>query len=169
MEIQVATSKDCRAVAKLHVQVWQQAYCDILPAHYLASLSVSEREAMWRRLVERQPGQLLMARGVGAIVGFIAFGASRDEDAPTDQAEIWAVYVEAASWSRGVGRLLWLQAQQQIMSKGYTTVSLWVLADNERAVRFYEHAGFVLEPNSHKSFELCGISVGEIRYVRNIG
>lgn len=169
MEIQIATPQDCRAIAKLHVEVWQHAYRDILPEQYLAFLSVPEREAMWRRMVERQPSQLLVARVAGEIIGFVAFGASRDEDAPTDQAEIWAIYVKVASWSTGAGRLLWLQAQQRIVAEEYKSVSLWVVAGNERAVRFYEHAGFVVEPQSRKSFEFGDTAIEELRYIRYVG
>ena len=53
MEVLAATSEDCRAVAEVHVESWQHAYRGILPEQYLASLSVAEREAMWRRMVER--------------------------------------------------------------------------------------------------------------------
>lgn len=123
MEIQVATSKDCRGIAELHVQVWRDAYRDILRERYLASLSMSERDAMWRRMVERWPTQLLVARVAGKIVGFVAFGASRDKDAPADRAEIWAIYVAATSWSTGIGRCLWLQAQQRIVAEGYKSAS----------------------------------------------
>ncbi|GHC21274.1 GNAT family N-acetyltransferase [Aidingimonas halophila] len=169
MEIQIATSEDCRAIAELHVQVWQYAYRDILPEQYLASLSVTEREAMWRRVVEGQTAQLLVARIAGGVVGFVAFGTSRDEDASTDRAEIWAIYVNVTFWSMGVGRHLWLQAQQRILAEEYKSVSLWVLAENERALRFYERAGFVVEPQSRKSFELGGTTVEELRYSRGVG
>jgi ribosomal protein S18 acetylase RimI-like enzyme len=169
MEVQAATSEDCRAVAEVHVESWQRAYGGILPEQYLASLSVAEREAMWRRMVERQPSHLLVARAAGQVVGFVAFGASRDEGAPNDRAEIWAIYVKATSWSSGVGRLLWLEALQRIVAEGYKTVSLWVIAGNERAVRFYERAGFVVEPESRKSFELGGTTLEELRYVRHAG
>jgi ribosomal protein S18 acetylase RimI-like enzyme len=168
MEIQAATSEDCRAVAEVHVDSWQLAYRGILPEHYLASLSVAEREAMWRQVVERQPPPLLVARSAGQIVGFVAFGASRDEDAPSDRAEIWAIYVKASSWSSGAGRLLlWLEALRRIVAEGYKSVSLWVIAGNERAVRFYERAGFVVEAESRKSFELGGVTLQELRYVRH--
>jgi ribosomal protein S18 acetylase RimI-like enzyme len=169
MEIQAATSEDCRAIAEVHVDSWQHAYRGILPEQYLASLSVAEREAMWRRMVERQPSHLLVARAAGQVVGFVAFGASRDEGAPNDRAEIWAIYVKSASWSTGTGRLLWLEALQRIVAEGYKSVSLWVIAANERAVRFYERAGFVVEPESRKSFELGGTTLEELRYVRHAG
>jgi ribosomal protein S18 acetylase RimI-like enzyme len=169
MEIQAATSEDCRAVAEVHVESWQHAYRGILPEQYLASLSVAEREAKWRRTVERQPSHLLVARAAGQVVGFVAFGASRDEGAPNDRAEIWAIYVKAASWSTGAGRLLWLEALQRIVAEGYKSVSLWVIAGNERAVRFYERAGFVVELESRKSFELGDTTLEELRYVRHAG
>ena len=135
MEIQAATPDDCHSIAEVHVESWQHAYRGILPSPYLASLSVPEREAMWRRMVEQQPSHLLVARADGQVVGFVAFGASRDEGAPADLAEIWAIYVKAASWSTGAGRLLWLEAQQRIVAEGYKSISLWVIAGNARAVR----------------------------------
>ncbi len=169
MEIHPATAEDCRAVAEVHVESWQHAYRGILPEQYLASLSAADREAMWRRLLEQQPSHLLVARAADQVVGFVAFGASRDKGAPIDQAEIWAIYVKAASWSTGAGRLLWLEALERIVAEGYKSVSLWVIAGNERAVRFYERAGFVVEPESRKSFQLGGTTLEELRYVFHAG
>jgi ribosomal protein S18 acetylase RimI-like enzyme len=169
MEIQAATAEDCRAVAEVHVESWQDAYRGILPEPYLASLSVTEREGMWRRMLEQQPSHLLVARAAGQVVGFVAFGASRDEGAPDDRAEIWAIYVRAASWSSGAGRRLWLEALNRILAEGYKSVSLWVIARNGRAIQFYERAGFVVEPESRKSFELGGTRLEELRYVRHAG
>ena len=165
MQIESTTLEDCHGIAETHVESWRGAYKDILPAQYLASLSVAEREEMWRRMVERQPSHLLVARDAGQVVGFVAFGASRDEDAPADRAEVWAIYVRPAFWSVGAGRQLWLAAKRQILAEGYKTVSLWVVADNQRAIRFYESAGFVAEPESRKQFELGGALLEEVRYV----
>jgi len=167
VRIDAATSDDCRGIAEVHVESWQHAYKDILPEHYLASLSVVEREAMWRRMIERQPSHLLLARAGGQVAGFVAFGASRDEGASAHCAEIWAIYVRPAFWSVGAGRQLWFSALQQVLAEGYKTVSLWVIAGNQRAVRFYERAGFVAEPASRKQFELGGATLEEIRYVRD--
>lgn len=150
----------------MHVASWQDAYRGILPAHYLASLSVDERESMWRRMIEQQQGRLLVVCIADEIIGFVAFGAARDEDAPADRAEIWAIYVSAEHWSAGAGRLLWLEALDRIAADGYTSVSLWVIAGNQRAIRFYERVGFVAEPQSRKTFELGGVAVDELRFVR---
>ena len=61
--------------------------------------------------------------------------------------------------------MLWLDARQRMFAEGYKTVSLWVIAGNERAIRFYERAGFVAEVGSRKRFELGGAKLEEIRYV----
>lgn len=168
MRLDSATAEDCRAIAEVHVESWQHAYQGILPEEYLASLSVAEREAMWRLMVERDPSHLVVARNGNQIVGFVAFGASRDEGAPADRAEIWAIYVKPACWSTGAGRLLWLEALQRILAEGYKSISLWVIVGNERAARFYERAGFALEPESRKSFDIGGTTLEELRYVRPV-
>jgi ribosomal protein S18 acetylase RimI-like enzyme len=166
MKIQPATLEDCHAIAEVHVESWQHAYRGLLPEEYLASLSVTERETMWRHMLDLPSSHLLVARAADGIVGLIAFGASRDDDAPNDRAEIWAIYVQPTSWSTGAGRLLWLEALQRIAAEGYEEVSLWVIAGNARARRFYERAGFVVEPASSKSFELGGTTLEEVRYFR---
>lgn len=165
MEILPAALEDCRSIAEVHVESWQHAYREVLPEQYLASLSVVEREAMWCRVVKRHPSHLLLARSIDEVVGFIAFGPERDDGAPRDQAEVWALYVKPAFWSTGAGRLLWLAALQQMLADGFRSVSLWVIAGNARAVRFYERAGFVAEPEARRFVELGGASLEQHRYV----
>lgn len=168
MEILSATLEDCRAIAQVHVASWRSAYRDMLSSEYLASLSVADREAMWRRMVERQPSHLLIARTEGEVIGFVAFGTSHDEDAPADRAEIYAIYVRAASWSTGAGRRLLLEALGRIAAEGYASVGLWVIDGNARAIRFYERAGFVCHAGSRKAVEIGGIALDELRYLRHI-
>jgi hypothetical protein len=48
MAIEPATADDAGAIAQIHVDAWRAAYVGILPDDHLASLSVDEREAMWR-------------------------------------------------------------------------------------------------------------------------
>lgn len=84
------------------------------------------------------------------------------------RAEIYAIYVAAALWSTGIGRALWLEASHRIAASGSTTVSLWVLSRNRRAIRFYERAGFVAE-SGRKSLRLGDTELEESRLVRDIG
>ncbi|BES73198.1 GNAT family N-acetyltransferase [Marinobacter nanhaiticus D15-8W] len=168
MQVEPATLEDCLAIAKVHVESWQVAYRDFLPADYLATLSTEKRAATWREFVTRYPGRLLVARDAEHIVGFVAFGPSRDTGAPSDRAEIWSIYVKPSSWSSGVGRCLWLAALKQIRAAGYASVSLWVIAGNERAIRFYTGTGFVPDPESRGTFEIGGTELEDVRYILEI-
>ena len=56
--------------------------------------------------------------------------------------ELYAIYVTPAWWSAGVGRALMGSVLPALEAEGYRRVVLWVLADNARARRFYERAGF---------------------------
>ena len=165
MRIEPATIQDCRAIAEVHVRSWQHAYRHILPSEFLASLSVEQREGMWRECLTAGKPHLLVARDGEGIVGFIAFGPSRDEGATQCCAEVWAIYLAPSSWSQGVGRMLWLAAMEQLLAQGYRTFSLWVIAGNERAIRFYLAVGFKPEPQSVKEFTLGGAQLHEVRYI----
>jgi RimJ/RimL family protein N-acetyltransferase len=43
-----------------------------------------------------------------------------------------------------------------------------VFPQNARAIRFYEAAGFELDTIPSKSFQLAGLQLQEVRYVRQL-
>ena len=166
MHITPARLEDARQVAEIHVTTWQFAYQGIVPAEYLASLSVEKREAMWRESIAQGVPELFVAKVEGAMVGWVAFGPCRDEGSPPESGEIWAIYVAPSSWSSGVGRMLWYRAQARMLEQVLKTVSAWVFTQNARAIRFYRAAGFAPDLPSVKEFELGGGQMQEIRYAR---
>jgi ribosomal protein S18 acetylase RimI-like enzyme len=167
-EVVPATDGDCRAVAELHVASWRGAYADILPADYLSGLSVDRREGSWRQVLGEARSELLLARRGEAVLGFSSFGPTRDRDAPPGRGEVWAIYVHPDAWSAGVGRRLLAATRERLVATGHESVSLWVLAGNARAIRFYAAAGFAIEPGSEKEFELGGTRVREVRMVAGL-
>jgi ribosomal protein S18 acetylase RimI-like enzyme len=168
VSIAAASSTDCRAVAQIHVDAWRVAYDGIVPSDYLAALSVDQRETMWRTAVERGTPRVLVARTDQRVAGWIAYGQSRDEGTGPDVAEIWAIYVDPAAWSTGIGQALWDAARRQLQEQGYRSVTLWVIRSNVRAIRFYERAGFAARVEPAKEFELGGAQITEVRLVAGI-
>ena len=166
MRIRSATPEDCREIAQVHVLSWQQAYEHMLPQAYLSALSVEQREAMWRASFRNAAPQLLVARDADeSIAGFIAFGPPQDKKMPEHCAEIWALYLDARYWSQGIGRRLWLATLERLLAQGVTTITLWVMTDNERARRFYQAAGFKPQYDTYQNFTLGGVQLEEMRYV----
>ena len=165
MRIEPATIDDCRGIAEVHVASWQKAYAGTFSSEYLESLSVSKRERAWRTIFANGNSQVLVARHGEQIVGFVSFGASRDPDAQPDHGEVSAIYVLPSFWSTGVGLALWQEAKRSLQSQGFSQVSLWVISNNARAIRFYTLAGFHEEIGSAKQSERGGARFQETRYV----
>ena len=169
MKLRTADVNDARAIAEVHVLAWQHTYRGLLPQDFLDGLSIERREAMWSSSLATGEKSTLIAEVNDRIVGFSAFGRCRDDDAQSTDYEIWAIYVAPDHWSTGVGRLLWLKSRDAMVVQGANRISLWVMAGNERAIRFYTAAGFQQEPGSVKMVEVGGVQVYETRYVLQDG
>jgi ribosomal protein S18 acetylase RimI-like enzyme len=168
MQVVRATLGDARSIAEIHVNTWRSAYASILPAEYLASLSVDRREMMWRESIAAGTPELLIAKTSDLALGWLSFGQCRDQAAPESEGEVWAFYVSPSSWSTGVGRMLWLRTRELMRAQGFTSCSLWVFPQNHRAIAFYRAAGFVPDGTEPKSFELGGAQLQEVRFVAQL-
>lgn len=160
-----ARPEDTAEIARIHVAAWQTAYRDIVPSEFLAKQSVEKRRHYWLSVVAEGLPALLVAKHSEQVVGWIAFAACRDAGSMSRDAEVWALYVDPAYWSQGVGMALWHSASTQLISQGFRSASLWVLADNQRAIRFYKAAGFHQDRIAPKEIVIGGKKLHEIRYV----
>jgi ribosomal protein S18 acetylase RimI-like enzyme len=162
--IRLAEPQDAHSIATIHVEAWKAAYRGIVPAAYLDSLSIEARESTWQQNLMAGRSTTWVAQESETIVGWSSAAASRDADASPSTGEIWAVYVDPTHWGAGVGRSLCANAERHLLSGGSSEVTLWVLRDNERAVRFYRSCGFVLDIGHQKTVERGGKSLVEIRF-----
>ncbi|PMU12980.1 GNAT family N-acetyltransferase, partial [Pseudomonas sp. GP01-A9] len=99
--IRAARIEDAGDIASVHIRSWQQAYRELMPADYLASLEATQprREAFWRQSIEQGSEAVFVAQVEGRVVGWIVVSSSRDEDAdPGVTGEVQAVYVLAEHW-----------------------------------------------------------------------
>ena len=123
---------------------------------------------MWLEELRIGSPSLFVAEADAQVVGFSAFGPCRDENSKPTDAEVRAIYLAPGKWSTGLGRQLWLRSMEALRSRGATSISLWVISGNERAINFYTAAGFNPDPASAKAFELGGVQLHEVRYVRKL-
>lgn len=162
--IRRATAADPAAIAKVHVASWQQAYRDILPEAYLASLSIEQRLAQWHKTIEAQINPVFVAEVDGEVVGFSCVGPCRDADAGPQDYEILAIYLDNRYWSKDLGRQLWLAARDVAVVQGAQRMSLWVFSKNLRAIKFYQTMGFSCETGSLEVFDIGCIEASELRF-----
>ena len=165
--IRNALASDAKAIAQVHVSSWQDAYQNLMPAAYLKALEATlpQRESGWKRSIESGDCDVLVAQVNEQVVGWISIGASRDEDAAgRSTGEVMALYVLATHWQTGVGLALWNAGLQRLLEHGYQAMTLWVLAGNERAIRFYRKAGCTEDAGSERDLQRGGMQLVEVRY-----
>jgi L-amino acid N-acyltransferase YncA len=160
--IRPATTADATAIATVHVDAWRAAYDGLLPAELLAGLSVDTAAAQWARSLETDRG-VLVAEIDGTVAGFAAVGPSRDEDALDSDGELYAIYLAPTRWSTGVGHALHEAAIKTLAAAGYTSASLWVLANNARAIAFYERHGWRADGTTKEDAREGGVVFLELR------
>lgn len=170
MQIRHARASDAHSIARVHVNSWQSAYKGLLPADYLENLSVVQRARMWKNALTASQTELNVCEDENRVVGFVAYGAGRDDDAKSRQSgEIYAIYLESASWGKGYGKKLLDVALYSLQNGGFVEVVLWVLSSNERAIHFYKRNGFSHDGIKKTEALAEGIVVTESRYTRPFG
>jgi ribosomal protein S18 acetylase RimI-like enzyme len=123
---------------------WQTAYRGILPDEFLDALSIPEREQRVREvLTSGRPGRRVwVIESSRGILGFSDAGPSREDDAPNEAGEVYAIYLDPTAVGQGLGRELFAHTVEDLRQAGYRYATLWVLEANTRARRFYENAGW---------------------------
>ncbi len=152
--------EDADEAARVHIQVWREAYAESMPADFLESLDPVKAAERWRLRFEMDEpdGVVVVATGHdGEIVGIASAGPARDEQALTE----WELYsINVLAEHRGSG------AADQLITAAVADrpATLWVVRDNPRADAFYRRHGFSVE-GATKIHEGSGAS--EIRMIRN--
>ncbi|WP_328504837.1 GNAT family N-acetyltransferase [Streptomyces sp. NBC_00457] len=163
------TPADCDRVAEIRVRGWQTAYRGLLPQSYLDGLSVEQDAERRRTFFAQSDGSVvdLVAEQRGEITGWACHGPYRDGEVRTEDAELYAIYVDSGSFGNGIGQALLRESVRRCTAAGHRRMLLWVLEGNVRARRFYERAGFRVD-GAEEPFEVDGVAVPEVRYVKGL-
>ena len=167
MLLRLAEPADALAVARVHVRSWQAAYRGLIDRKYLDALRPEDRAGRYD-FSHGDPAKprTLIAADAGKVVGFATTMPSRDADMP-NIGELVALYADPDHWQRGVGRQLIIAAREHLFASGFSEAILWVLAGNERAMRFYEQDGW-LPDGARRTQEVQGLQLDELRYRRQL-
>ncbi|HRE83772.1 MAG TPA: GNAT family N-acetyltransferase [Opitutaceae bacterium] len=133
--IRLAVLSDAAAIATIHVQTWQSAYQDLLPAGFLAGLSISKRTEYWSAELQQTRSRVLVFEKDSQLLGWISAGPGRDPDA-TDTQEVYALYVKPEEQRAGIGTQLLRAVENDLPAS--VDLTLWVLAENREALAFYQ-------------------------------
>jgi GNAT superfamily N-acetyltransferase len=140
--IRGATPEDAGGIARVHIESWRSTYAGIVPARFLAGLSIEQRQGVWQRTlsVHRPDYKVFVAEdAAGQVIGFADGGPERTGD-PRYPGELFAIYLLAGEQRQGTGSRLVQAVAEHLRDRGMPAMLLWVLAENP-ARRFYEAIG----------------------------
>ncbi|HEU5005373.1 MAG TPA: GNAT family N-acetyltransferase [Jatrophihabitantaceae bacterium] len=166
MTVRLATPVDAAGIATVHVHSWQVAYRGILSDAFLDGISSDRRTEQWLGILAQKAGRgcTNVIELDGQVTGFVHTGPSRDDDAdPSSVGELIAIYVRPDAFGTGAGRALMAAALDWFATAGYAEATLWVLAGNARAIRFYERVGWHAD-GTRKQDAIGDEPVTELRY-----
>jgi GNAT superfamily N-acetyltransferase len=139
--IRAARAEDADALARVHVLSWQHAYADFVDLE--AMPGVPERAAAWSAILDVGDSEVAVLEEEGRLVGFVAFGPSRDGE--RGLGEVYAIYVEPAAQGAGAGSALLAHAVARLRATGHASAVLWAFEDNGLAGAFYLRHGWTTD------------------------
>ena len=179
LDIRAGSAADAAEIRRVRRESWIAAYTGIIDR---AAIDRATAEPPRDRPAPDPPPDVRTLVAVGgddpAVIGFASFGPERAVVSASYPAvpqaggsiavsgELYALYVTPAWWSTGTGRALMGSALAALNEARYARVILWVLADNARARRFYERAGFAQDGVTNILTSLGGVL--ELRYTRDL-
>ena len=135
--IRRAAPADVEAIVGLQTRAWRHAYGDFVDPD--AMPEPAQRAARWRELLGGE-GAVFLWEQDGRVAGFVAYGPDRGEEAATG--EIYAIAVDPAAQSAGLGSALLAHAVEQLARAGLARALLWCLEANGLARAFYASRGW---------------------------
>lgn len=137
--IRSARESDAQGIADVHDAAWRDAYRGIIPGRELERMIARRGPRWWHSAIVRG-SRLLVLDFDDIIGGYTSYGRNRVPSMPYG-GEIFELYIAPEFQGIGFGRRLFEAARKDLAEHGYTSVIVWALADNERALQFYRHLG----------------------------
>ena len=139
--VRLADRGSAAALAELHLRTAIAAYAHIFPPE-APPPTVDELTAMWEHWLGDdwdRGRRAFVAQRAGESIGVVLSGP--DPEQP-DLGHLARLYVDPRHWSRGVGRLLYAAALEQLRRDGFPAATLWTLEANDKVRAWYERLGW---------------------------
>lgn len=140
VELRPAREADVGGIQRVADAAWHAAHAPIVgEAAVEAFLEDFYDAETFRTLLDRDEALLDVAVDGDAVVGFAAAAPTEDDRRTYHLSRI---YVDPDRWGEGVGGRLLERVERLAADRGADRLTLGVMAENERAVGFYQAAGY---------------------------
>ncbi len=137
--IRNARTKDAGPIADVHDASWREAYRGIIPGRELEKMISRRGPRWWSRAISRG-SNILVLDFAEKVQGYATYGRNRLPSMPY-RGELFELYLNPEIQGLGFGRRLFQAARADLARHGCPSLIVWALADNARAIDFYEGLG----------------------------
>lgn len=170
--IRPARVEDAGEIANVRVTTWRSTYRGLISQDYLDKMDIAAETRNYQNgLAHMPPERIIFVAEVqpeggpqpdrGKVVGYSNAGPARDLDSEFP-AELYALYILPEYQGRGIGRSLVREAAGWLTGKGYQTMIIYVLRENEPARKFYEAIGGRMVRELTR--DVLGLTLSEVGY-----
>ena len=131
-----ARLSDTQEIASIHVNSWKSAFEGLMPERYINSYTLEDRNSEWLKVLKSGSESVIIAENKSRLVGFISYSESEDS------LDLNKLYLCPSIYGKGVGYLLMKQMESEAKTAGIKLISLYVLDNNQSAIKFYSKQGF---------------------------
>jgi ribosomal protein S18 acetylase RimI-like enzyme len=168
LTIRRAIPADADALGTIGARAWRAAYPGIVPEPVLAEWIDGAAEGWHAAFAARprdSPGRIWVAERDEMPVGYATTTAARDTwlPPPDGAGELTNLYLDPAAIGTGVGSALYDHAADDLRARGFNPFVVWAFRDNERAIRFYQRKGLVVDVPAH-DWVLGGVPCPIVRF-----
>ncbi|NOU18121.1 MAG: GNAT family N-acetyltransferase [Bacteroidales bacterium] len=146
MIIRKANLSDAKSIAKIHYESRELELSRTL-GRILHESSLKEFERYWKLHFMNLKDETLVCEEANNIIGFITY-INGWKDKGSEKilvGVISAIYISPVQLQKGYGMTLIKEAMSKMKDKGTEEVFVWVIDNNNPAIRFYEKVGFAKE------------------------
>lgn len=139
--IRKATTADAVRIAQIHAKGWRDAYKSVMNSDFLRTQVEEERREHWEAHLRKTTSErvTLVLVEQGNVLGFVCFQLQKDS---SWGAYIVCLFVDPGFRGQGRGKILIREAARWIWKHdSNSSVYLWVLECNSRAIKFYQRTG----------------------------
>lgn len=161
IDVRLANTEDASIIADVHAKSWSFAYNGIVPEEIIDRFN-ARWQMIWDKMLVNNVNSHYVVIIDGTVIGFLTIAVSRDDDIKDSFYEIIGLYLAPDYIGAGNGKQTMEWIKNEIKNRGYDKISLWVLEENDRARRFYEKSGFIVD-GKYKPSGLA--DAREVRYI----
>ncbi|KAI8066741.1 acetyltransferase, partial [Gongronella butleri] len=145
-KIHFATEDDVPSLGDIAIESLRAAYRGMVPDEYLDEDVYNNRAPYWAKKVPLQSANRATVIAVDALTGeHLGFMNCEIEDGKDDTVHLENIHVRPHAQGRGIGKFLMQQLCEWSRAKGLKRLTLHVLVENKRAIRFYEGHGWTCD------------------------